>query len=182
MNKQTFSSFLVFFLMVNTVLYSQSNQATKFELTDTNAFSIATQVHQLLRDSAEYPGFPDVPRLQRFFEDPFNAPNVTFNTSACAQPGLRAYENGQGQICFRFDQVANLTNGNLVIGNLDYSDSNFPTAYVIHGQGMNGGIDLPEQNVHCQIFVVGYLCPSTGSGGQQLANKFEILIVDKNIL
>ncbi len=183
------ASFFVFFLLSNTFLYSQTNQATNqpnqatiFELTDSNVSTVAAQVHQLLQNKAEYPGFPSPNELKIYLEEPFASPHLIFDPSACPKPGLRAYENAQGQICFRFDNLSNSVNGNLVVGRLDYSDPTFPNFFITYGTVLNTGINLPEKDLHCQIFVIGYLCPPANPNGPQVANKFEILIVDKNIL
>ncbi len=174
--------FLFLFLTFNSFLYSQTNEATIFELTDTDARSVAGEVHQLLQNKAEYPGFPSQNELETYFENAFSSPHVLYDPSSCLQSGVRAYKNVHGQICFRFDNLINSTNGNLVVGRLDYSDPNFPASFIIYGNVLNTGIDLPAKDLHCQVFLIGYLCPSTNPNGPQLANKFEILIVDKNIL
>ena len=183
MKNPIFSALLLFlFLMANSVLYGQTNQGTIFKLKDTNVHTLAAEVHQFLSLRAEYPGFPNEADLRNYFKKPFETPFVLLDTVSCDPPGLRAYKNGLNQVCIRFDSLTTASNGNLVVGKLDYADPLFPFSYIIHGPVLNAGIDLPVKDLHCQIFVIGFLCPARISGGPQYANKFEILIVDKNIL
>ena len=164
---------------------AQANQATIFLLDDTNAAQVATAVLNTLQNNAPpYPGNTlSHSELTQFFNAYLNNPVYSFNPTACPSPGTRVFFNNSGELSFRFDNFANNGPQALFVASLNYIDPNpalsppavfCPSVYQV--------VNLSMGNLQYNILLIGALTTPSPSTFNQAHGRFEIVIIDKNVL
>lgn len=172
--------FLVVFLMCSMNQgRAQTNQATIFTLEDNNLTEIVNQVVSFLAPVSSNP--PSAIELTNFFSSAYTNRVYIYSPSSCDSPGLNVSQKN-GTVTFLFENFGSGYPDALFVSELEYGGP-LQTSQAVYGPEAYNGLEFPIGNVQQHIFLVGSLCSDcTSSFINHCASKWEIIIIEKNIL
>ena len=160
-------------------IVAQPNEATIFVLEDDNLQEVVSDVTNFMNQYASSTPSPLV--LGNFLSSVYANRVYEYSPSACPVPATRVFQQG-GTVRFEFDNFGSGYPDALFIGELEFADSQ-KTSEAVYGSSVYEGLSLPLNKVQQHIFLIGSFCSACQSALiNQCSSRWEIIIIDKNIL